>query len=138
MEVMISRKEKFVQFWKKWWLVIWYALVGTYIICFGIYSILHFHYHVDYLEYANVDFEWDDDFECYGVLIVYEDKPHYLTVKDNKVKFIYADEDFLNFVVVDYCKRVYDGESRYSIDKFYINLNYKEVCYETNEENKIA
>ncbi len=91
-----------------------------------VHGILNSYYHVETLEYVNVDFEWIDDFQDYEVCIVHEDKSHYLTVKDNKVKFIYANEDFLNFVVVEHNKRVKDKEDWYGITSFYINLNYKE------------
>lgn len=114
------------RFIKKYAFVISWFVIGTYLLCYGTHCILHSYYHVDDLEYADVDFEWVDDFGNYEVVIVHEDKPHYLTIKDNKVKFIYTTEDLLNFVIVNYQKRIYDGLSKYDIKAFYINLGYKE------------
>ena len=79
------------------------------------------------LEYVDVDFEWVDDFHNYQVVVVHEDKPLYLTVADSKVKFIYANEDFLNFVVVTHDRRLVDKKDWYGVKMFYINLNYKEI-----------
>ena len=126
-----KRFPSFKEWWKRYWRSsIIYSLIGA-IGILGIlsatYSILDSYYHVEYLEYVDADFEWVDDFGKYEVVIVHEDEPHYLTVKDNKVKFIYANEDFLNFVVVEHTKRIRDNEDNYYIEKFYINLNYKEI-----------
>lgn len=117
----------FKDWWRENWRVTIISLCGLLFVCSCTYGIFKSYYHVEYLEYVNADFEWIDDFGNYEVVIVHEDQPHYLTVKDNKVKFIYANEDFLNFVVVDHAKRIYDGQNQYWIKIFYINLNYKEI-----------
>lgn len=119
-------KIKIHNFWRNHLLdlILLIALVFAMSAC--VCNILNFYYHVETLEYVNADFEWVDDFQNYEICIVHEDKPHYLTIKDNKVKFIYANEDFLNFVVVDYSRRIKDKLDKYSVEAFYINLNYKE------------
>lgn len=131
---IVMKHKRFSSF-KEWWKRNWrfsitnalIAIVGITINFSAIYLVLNSNYHVEHLEYVDADFEWVDDFQNYEVVIVHEEKPHYLTVSDNKVKFIYTDEDFLNFVVVDHSKRVYDGQDKYTIANFYINLNYKET-----------
>ena len=100
-------------------------ILSVVVISFVVHGILNSYYYVETLEYVDVDCEWVNDFQNYEVCIVHEDKPHYLTVQDNKVKFIYANEGFLNFVVVEHDKRVKDKEDWYGITSFYINLNYK-------------
>ena len=90
------------------------------------YIILSSDYHVDDLEYADVDFEWIDDFGNYEVSFSHHNRAHYLRVPDKKVKLIYTTEDFLNFLVIDYSKRIRDGEDHYTVKVFYININYKE------------
>jgi hypothetical protein len=104
------------------WIISCLILIG-----FGIKGILYSYYYVETLEYVDVDFEWIDDFQNYEVNIIHEDKEHYLTVKERNVKFIYANEDFLNFVIVKHNKRIIDKKDWYGITSFYINLNYKEV-----------
>lgn len=113
-------------FWSKNWYFILSIIFGVVVLSFCICSTLNSYFYIETLEYANVDFEWVDDFQNYEICIVHEDKPHYLTVKDNKVKFIYVNEDFLNFVVVNHSKRIKDKKDLYEIRSFYINLNYKE------------
>lgn len=88
--------------------------------------ILFSDYFVEELEYVDADFEWIDDFQKYEVEIVHNNEAHHLTISDSKVKFIYANEDFLNFTVVEHTKRIVDGQDHYSVKKFYINLKYKE------------
>ena len=123
----LETRYKIHMLWKnKWWFILW-SVLGLSIIAFEVNILLHSYYYVETLEYANVDFEWVDDFRNYEVVIRYDDKPHYLTIKDSKVKFIYTDDDFLNFVVVKHKKRIMDKKDDYYISAFYINLNYKEI-----------
>ena len=126
----IETKIKIYTFWRENWNFILFISFCVVAISACVALILNSYCHVETLEYANVDFEWVDDFQNYEICIVHEDKPHYLTFKDNKVKFIYANEDFLNFVVVEHCKRIKDKKDWYGITSFYINLNYKEISYE--------
>ena len=121
------RRHKFVEWWKHNWFAILVIWLGIWGIGACVQFILFSNYHVEYLEYANVDFEWVDDFGNYEVVIPYEEHSYYLTVRDSKVKFIYAGEDFLNFVVVNHEKRIVDGLDDFSIKSFYINLAYKEI-----------
>lgn len=121
---------KIRKFWKNNWLFVVTIVLGLFIIAFTVNKVLHSYYYVETLEYVNADFEWIDDFRNYEVVISHNDKPHYLTVKDSKVKFIYANEDFLNFVVVKHDKRIIDKKDWYYISAFYINLNYKEAQFD--------
>lgn len=119
--------KRFINFWKRYWNIPLIVLLGIVWVGACVQFILFSNYHVEYLEYANVDFEWVDDFGNYEVVIPYEEHSYYLTVRDSKVKFIYAGEDFLNFVVVNHEKRIVDGLDDFSIKSFYINLAYKEM-----------
>ena len=103
-------------------------IVLTLLVCaFCVNTILMSYYYVEDLEFVDADFEWVDDFQNYEVKVYYNDDPLYLTVADDKIKFIFAGEDFLNFVVVDHSKRVVDGQDSFSVRLFYINLCYKET-----------
>lgn len=119
--------KRFINFWKRYWNIPLIVLFGIVWAGVCVQFILFSDYHVEYLEYVNADFEWVDDFQNYEVVIPYEEHSYYLTVRDSKVKFIYANEDFLNFVVVNHEKRIVDGLDDFSIESFYINLAYKEI-----------
>lgn len=106
--------------------VLTFAVVWCFLFCY---------YFVEHIEYVNVDFEWVDDFQNYEVVVPYENKNLYLTIKDSKVKFIYSNEDFLNFVVVDHDKRIIDKKDWFGVREFYINLNYKEVDFDEIHQN---
>ena len=121
------RRHNFVEWWKHNWSTVLLGTILLAVFAIIIQKVLYSNYFVEYLEYVNADFEWVDDFQNYEVVIPYEEQNHYLTIKDYKIKFIYANEDFLNFVVVNHEKRIIDGEDYFSVQAFYINLCYKEV-----------
>lgn len=121
------RWHKFVEWWRRWSYYLLIIVSGLLAIGLCVRIILFATYHVEYLEYVNADFEWVDDFGNYEVVICHEEQCYYLTIKDYKVKFIYANEDFLNFVVVEHEKRVVDSKDYFSVKAFYINLCYKEM-----------
>lgn len=111
---------------KKWWYIILCTAVHCLFIATLTQNILFSYYKVEELQYGNIDFEWVDDFGNYELEIIHNNKRHWATIKDSKVKFIYTNDDFLNFAIINYEKRIIDKLEKYSVKAFYINLNYKE------------
>lgn len=121
------RRHNFVEWWKKQWFTVFLGTILLTLCAIIIQKVLYSDLYIEELDYIDADFEWIDDFSNYEVVICYEEQNHYLTFKDNKVKFIYANEDFLNFVVINHYQRIIDKEDHFSVKAFYINLNYKEI-----------
>lgn len=90
-----------------------------------LYGTLSSYYFVEYLQYANVDFKLSDDFNNYEIEIEIKEKLYCLPIRQTQAQFVYAERNFNNFVVISHSKKIIGGEDNFSVNQFYINLNYE-------------
>lgn len=75
-------------------------------------------------EYANVDYEWDDDRDRYDVFI---DGIGHLTIPTNKATLVYLPtESTINLAVVRKEQTIFNKLTTYDLERFYINVGWKE------------
>lgn len=75
---------------------------------------------VEYEEYVDVDWEWDDDFDRYDIFV--ENRHYYLPTKKAYVVFI--GEEFETYLVITIGKRITGDVVYKDVTKFYINAYY--------------
>ena len=76
-----------------------------------------------YEEYADVDYEWNDDFDRYEVFI--DGLGRFYMPTDKATLIFLPDDETLNVAVIEKEETIFHKFEQYSLKKFYLNIGWR-------------